>query len=62
MILFLLRIILLLYDSHNNHGNVIEQLLLENSEHTKHILSNELKYKETILNFINKNCDYQSLQ
>ena len=55
MILFLLRIILLLYDSHNNHGNVIEQLLLENSEHTKHILSNELKYKETILNFINKN-------
>lgn len=44
-----------IFDSHNNHGNITEQLLLENSEHTKHILSNELKYKETILNFINKN-------
>ena len=55
MILFLHLIISLLYKSHTNHDNITEQLLLENSEHTKHILSNELKYKETILNFINKN-------
>jgi hypothetical protein len=41
-----------IYDSHYNHGNITKQLLLKNSEHTKHIFSNELKYKETILNFI----------
>ena len=39
-------------NSHYKHKHETEQLLLDNSDHCKHILSNELKYKETIYNFL----------
>jgi hypothetical protein len=39
-------------DSQLNHGNITKQLLLEDSEHAKHIRLNETIYKEKILDFI----------
>ena len=39
-------------DSQLNHGNITEQLLLEDSEHAKHIRLNGTIYKEKILDFI----------
>ena len=41
-------------DTQLKHGNITEQLLLENSEHTKHIRLNESMYKNKIFNFIER--------
>ena len=41
-------------DTQLKHGNITEQLLLENSEHAKHIRLNESMYKNKIFNFIER--------